>query len=76
MTAAATLPIEGRLPELGGATAWLNSEPLTPAGLRGQVKVMIGGAPVTPEYAAEIGADGYADNASSAVAKARELIAA
>jgi len=40
------------------------------------VKVMVGGAPVTPEYAAEIGADGYADNASTAVAKARELIAA
>ena len=37
MTAAATLPIEGALPELAGATAWLNSEPLTPAGLRGKV---------------------------------------
>lgn len=49
---------------------------LREAGIRDQVKVMIGGAPVTPEYASEIGADGYADNASSAVGKARELMAA
>jgi hypothetical protein len=35
--AAAGLPIEGELPDLDGATAWLNSEPLTPAGLRGKV---------------------------------------
>jgi len=34
---AADLPVEGRLPELTGATAWLNSEPLTAAGLRGKV---------------------------------------
>jgi thiol-disulfide isomerase/thioredoxin len=34
---AARLPIEGELPSLAGATAWLNSEPLTPAGLRGHV---------------------------------------
>jgi len=40
LTAAATLPIEGALPELGGATGWLNSEPLTPAGLRGKVVVV------------------------------------
>jgi 5-methyltetrahydrofolate--homocysteine methyltransferase len=50
-------------------------EALRTAGLREQVKVLIGGAPVTPEYASEVGADGYADNASSAVAKARELMA-
>ena len=31
------LPIEGTLPSLGGATGWLNSPPLTPAGLRGKV---------------------------------------
>ncbi len=31
------LPVEGRLPELDGATEWLNSPPLTAAGLRGQV---------------------------------------
>jgi hypothetical protein len=38
--AAAQLPIEGELPELDGAKAWLNSEPLTPAGLRGRVVVV------------------------------------
>jgi hypothetical protein len=31
------LPIEGELPSLAGATAWINSPPLTPAGLRGKV---------------------------------------
>ncbi|MCP5117377.1 MAG: cobalamin-binding protein [bacterium] len=51
-------------------------EGLKTAGVREQVKVLIGGAPVTPEYASEIGADGYADNASSAVSKAREMVAA
>ena len=51
-------------------------EALRAAGVRDQVKVMVGGAPVTSEYASEIGADGYADNASSAVAMARGLIAA
>jgi thiol-disulfide isomerase/thioredoxin len=40
VTATTRLPIEGALPELGGATAWLNSEPLTPAGLRGKVVVV------------------------------------
>ncbi len=49
---------------------------LREAGVREQVKVLVGGAPVTPEYAAEIGADAYADNASTAVGKARALIAA
>ncbi len=51
-------------------------EALRAAGVRDQVKVMVGGAPVTQDYASQIGADGYADNASTAVAKARELIAA
>ena len=40
MTATARLGIEGRLPEFGGATAWLNSPPLTPAGLRGKIVVV------------------------------------
>ena len=40
VTATAALPIEGALPDLGGATAWLNSAPLTPAGLRGKVVVV------------------------------------
>lgn len=38
------------------------------------VKVIVGGAPVTPEYAAEIGADGYAPDAGSAAVKAKELV--
>src|SRR5262245_54651407 len=37
MTPAAELPIEGELPSLGSATGWLNSPPLTSAGLRGKV---------------------------------------
>jgi len=44
------------------------------AGLAGKVKVMIGGAPVTQDFADEIGADGYADDAIAAVAVARKLI--
>ena len=36
-TASARLPVEGELPSFGGATGWLNSPPLTPAGLRGNV---------------------------------------
>jgi corrinoid protein of di/trimethylamine methyltransferase len=45
------------------------------AGLRSTVKVMVGGAPVTRQWAAQIGADGYAKDAMSAVALARELMA-
>jgi len=44
------------------------------ADLRGRVKVMIGGAPVTQEFADEIGAEGYAPDAASAVDKAKELL--
>jgi len=44
------------------------------ADLRNGVKVMIGGAPVTQEFANEIGAEGYAPDAASAVDKARELL--
>ena len=40
------------------------------------VKVIVGGAPVTPEYAAEVGADGYAPDAGSAAVKAKELATA
>ena len=46
---------------------------LTAAGLRGQVKVMVGGAPVTAEYAREIGADGFSRSAAGAVEAARAL---
>lgn len=47
---------------------------LKDAGIRDQVVVMIGGAPVTQHYANMIGADGYASDASSATRLARELI--
>jgi len=51
-------------------------EALKAAGVRGKVKIMIGGAPVTQKYADEIGADGYSSNANAAVALARKLVAA
>ena len=47
---------------------------LDAAGLRQQVKVMVGGAPVSQAFADEIGADGYADNANEAVGVAKSLI--
>jgi methanogenic corrinoid protein MtbC1 len=50
-------------------------EELKKAGIRDQVKVIIGGAPVTQRYATEIGADGYSDNANGAVGLARKLVA-
>jgi len=50
-------------------------EALSEAGVRDQVKVIIGGAPVTQSYADEIGADGYADDAGGAVKAARKLLA-
>jgi corrinoid protein of di/trimethylamine methyltransferase len=49
-------------------------EALEREGLRSQVKVMVGGAPVTRRWAEEIGADGYAKDAMSAVALAQELM--
>lgn len=49
---------------------------LEEAGLRDQVKVMVGGAPVTQSWADKIGADGYAEDAISAVALARRLVGA
>ncbi len=51
-------------------------EALEAAGVRDKVKVMIGGAPVSQEYADEIGADGYSENAGAAVALARRLCGA
>jgi len=48
---------------------------LKEAGLRDQVKVMIGGAPVSQEYADNIGADGYAPDAASAAKLAKQLMA-
>ena len=70
-------------PDIVGFSAFLtttmpmfkvNIHALTKAGLRDQVIVMVGGAPVTQEYADVVGADGYAADASSAVVKAKELI--
>lgn len=49
-------------------------EALRSAGLRGGVQVMVGGAPVTQEYAERIGADGYAADAPSAVTLAKRLV--
>ncbi|MEW6236708.1 MAG: corrinoid protein [Candidatus Omnitrophota bacterium] len=48
---------------------------LKEAGVRDRVKVMIGGAPITQQYADEIGADGYGENARTAVTLARRLAA-
>ncbi len=51
-------------------------EAITAAGLRDQVRIIIGGAPITKSYADEIGADGYAEDASSAVRLVKEVLAA
>jgi 5-methyltetrahydrofolate--homocysteine methyltransferase len=70
-------------PNLVGCSALLTTtmpkmkttlEALSAAGLRDNVKVMVGGAPVTAKYANEIGADAYAPDASSAVNKAKSLL--
>jgi methylmalonyl-CoA mutase cobalamin-binding domain/chain len=70
-------------PDIVGFSAFLtttmpmfkaNINALTKAGLRDQVIVMVGGAPVTQEYADVVGADGYAADASAAVVRAKELI--
>lgn len=51
-------------------------EALKADGLRDQVKVMVGGAPVTAMFAEQVGADGYSEDASEAVALARRLVSA
>jgi 5-methyltetrahydrofolate--homocysteine methyltransferase len=51
-------------------------EAIRQAGLRQQVRIIVGGAPITKTYADEIGADGYAEDASSAVRLVREVLAA
>jgi methanogenic corrinoid protein MtbC1 len=51
-------------------------EELAEAGVRGRVKVMVGGAPVSRQWAEEIDADGYAEDAAGAVALARWLVGA
>jgi 5-methyltetrahydrofolate--homocysteine methyltransferase len=52
-----------------------NINALQKAGMRDDVIIMVGGAPVTQEYADVVGADGYASDASAAVVRAKELIA-
>lgn len=54
----------------------LTIDALRTAGLRTQVKVLIGGAPVTHQYAKEIGADGFSENANGAVGLVKNLLAA
>ena len=75
--------IEEHNPEIVGFSAFLtttmpmfkaNINALEKAGLRDRVIVMVGGAPVTQEYADAVGADGYSADASAAVKKAKELI--
>jgi methylmalonyl-CoA mutase cobalamin-binding domain/chain len=75
--------VRAHKPDIVGFSAFLtttmpmfkaNINALTKAGLREQVIVMVGGAPVTQEYADVVGADGYAADASAAVVKAKELI--
>ena len=70
-------------PQLLGFSAFLtttmpffksNLAALTEAGLRDSVKVMVGGAPVTQEYADSVGADGFATDASAAVRLAKKLM--
>ena len=51
-------------------------EAITAEGLRDQVRIIVGGAPITDRYAAEIGADGYAPDAPKAVRAVKALLAA
>ncbi|HKA67673.1 MAG TPA: corrinoid protein [Actinomycetes bacterium] len=75
--------IEEHKPDIVGFSAFLtttmpmfkaNINALQKAGLRERVIVMVGGAPVTQEYADAVGADGYAADASAAVKRAKDLI--
>ncbi len=75
--------IEVHNPDVVGFSAFLtttmpmfkaNINALEKAGMRDRVIVMVGGAPVTQEYADAVGADGFAADASTAVKKAKELI--
>ncbi|MBN1979564.1 MAG: corrinoid protein [Anaerolineae bacterium] len=76
--------VKKETPDLVGLSALLTTtmpsmektiDALKAAGLRDSVKVMIGGAPVTQDYADNVGADGYAADAASAVDLARALMA-
>jgi 5-methyltetrahydrofolate--homocysteine methyltransferase len=75
--------IKNEKPQLMGMSALLTItlpnmaytiESIIKAGLRNQIKIMVGGAPVTQEFAYRIGADGYAPDCASAVDKAKQLL--
>ncbi len=75
--------IKEHKPDIVGFSAFLtttmpmfkaNMNALEKAGIRGDVIVMVGGAPVTQEYADAVGADGYAADASTAVRRAKDLL--
>ena len=75
--------VQEHKPDVVGFSAFLtttmpmfkaNINALEKAGLRDEVIVMVGGAPVTQEYADAVGADGYAADASTAVRMAKDLI--
>jgi 5-methyltetrahydrofolate--homocysteine methyltransferase len=71
--------VKSQKPNVIGLSALLTTtmpkmKEVVEAGIRKTVKVMVGGAPVTEKFARDIGADGYAPDAASAVEKARELI--
>ena len=77
--------IEEHQPDIVGFSAFLtttmpmfkaNINALEKTGLRDKVIVMVGGAPVTQEYADAVGADGYASDASAAVSRAKTLLKA
>ena len=77
--------VQEKKPDIIGMSALLTTtmqmmkstiDTLREAGVREQVKVMVGGAPVTEEFAEEIGADGYAPDAALAVELAKKLLAA
>jgi 5-methyltetrahydrofolate--homocysteine methyltransferase len=77
--------VEAAKPDLVGLSALLTTtmpemrrsiQVLQEKGLKGKVKVMVGGAPVSESFAREIGADGYGADAAEAVELARRLIAA
>ncbi len=75
--------VQEHKPDIVGFSAFLtttmpmfkaNINALEKAGIRDEVIVMVGGAPVTQEYADKVGADGYASDASAAVRLAKDLI--
>ncbi|UCC75626.1 MAG: cobalamin-dependent protein, partial [Anaerolineales bacterium] len=76
--------VRDRKPDLVGLSALLTTtmtmmqttiDALTEAGIRDQCKVIVGGAPLTEDFAQGIGADAYGADASLAVVRAKELLA-